>query len=397
MMKKLLIMTLLALAMLTLAPTQRAGATGDKTEAGAEPPIAAAAPGDGGGPGAITAADIEKSQAEALKTDKLEDALPQGGRDMLGSFTVTDSLDLEKGTQKILKNLSENFGGVFSDALKSAVIILLIAVLCGIVSSAFESASKYAVLAGILAISAVSVSNVNTFVGLGGKTLDDMNTFSKMLLPTLTASAAASGAVTSAAAKYAATALFMDVLMTLSKNVVMPIIYAYTAASIAEAALGGEGLSGASSLLKWLAKTIMTVAMLLFVAYLSLTGVVSGSVDAATTKALKSAISTVLPVVGSIIADASESVLAGASILRNAIGIFGLLAVLGTCLLPFLRLGANYLLYKAAAGLSAAVADSRITRLVNAISAAFGMMLGLVGATALMLFISIISVIKVVM
>ena len=105
----------------------------------------------------------------------------------------------------------------------------------------------------------------------------------------------------------------------------------------------------------------------------------------------------VLPVVGSIIADASESVLAGASILRNAIGIFGLLAVLGTCLLPFLRLGANYLLYKAAAGLSAAVADSRITRLVNAISAAFGMMLGLVGATALMLFISIISVIKVVM
>jgi stage III sporulation protein AE len=135
--------------------------------------------------------------------------------------------------------------------------------------------------------------------------------------------------------------------------------------------------------------------MLLFVAYLSLTGVISAATDAVTTKALKTTIQTVLPVVGSIIADASETVLAGASILRNAVGIFGLLAVVATCLLPFLRLAANYLLYKAAAGLAGAIADSRITKLVNAVSTAFGMMLGLVGASALMLFISIISVIRV--
>jgi stage III sporulation protein AE len=168
------------------------------------------------------------------------------------------------------------------------------------------------------------------------------------------------------------------------------------AASIAEAALGGDGLTGASNLLKWLAKTVMLVVMLLFIAYLSLTGVISGSTDAATTKAVKTTIQTVLPVVGSIIADASETVLAGAAILRHALGIFGFLAVAATCAVPFLRLGVNYLLYKAAAGLAAAIADSRITKLVNAVSTAFGMIMGLVGASALMLFISIISVIKVV-
>jgi len=145
-----------------------------------------------------------------------------------------------------------------------------------------------------------------------------------------------------------------------------------------------------------MARTIMLAVVLLFVAYLSLTGVISGTTDAVTTKALKTTISTVLPVVGSIIADASETVLAGASILRNAIGIFGVLAVAATCIYPFLHLGVNYLLYKAAAGLSGAIADGRITKLVNSVSAAFGMMLGLVGASALMLFISIISVIKVV-
>jgi stage III sporulation protein AE len=343
----------------------------------------------------ITAEDIQQSQAEALDTAKLESALPEDAGSMLGDMKITDSLDLSGGVKKLLEGVQNGIGEAITGGLKSAAVILMIAILCSTVSTAFEGGAKYAILAGVLAISAVSVLNVNAFIGLGSKTLDDMNTFSKMLLPTLTGAAAASGAITSAAAKYAATVLFMDIMMSVSKNIIVPLIYAYIATSIAEAALGGEGLAGASNLLKWLTKTVMMGIVLLFVAYLSLTGVISGTTDAVTTKALKTTISTVLPVVGSIIADASETVLAGASILRNAIGIFGFLAVAATCLFPFLHLGVNYLLYKAAAGLSGAIADGRITRLVNAVSTAFGMMLGLVGASALMLFMSIISVIKV--
>lgn len=353
-------------------------------------------PDDSGKTAGITAEDVQNTQADVLETDKLEKALSEDAEKMLGDMKITDSLDLSGGVQKLLTGLQSELGNIVTSGLKSAALILMIAILCSTVSTAFEGGAKYAVLAAVLAISALSVSNVHSFIGLGGRTLDELNTFSKMLLPTLTTAAAASGAITSAAAKYAATALFMDILMTVSQSVVMPLIYAYTATSIAEAALGGDGLSGASNLIKWLGRTIMIGIVLIFLAYLSLTGVISGTTDAVTTKALKTTISTVLPVVGSIIADASETVLAGASILRNAIGIFGFLAVAATCLFPFLHLGVNYLLYKAAAGLSGAIADGKIAKLVNSVSTAFGMMLGLVGASALMLFMSIISVVKVV-
>ncbi len=375
-MKKMLIVFALALALaLVLAPPT--SAIGDTSD---EP---------------MSAEDVQDEQAEALDTDGLQNALPDDAADTLDGLKVTDSLDLSGGVQKLYDTLRANIGDVLSRGLKSAAAILMIAILCSVVGAAFEGGAKYALLAGILAIAAVSVSNINTFIGLGGKTLEELNTYSKVLLPTLTAAAAASGAVTSAAAKYAATALFMDMLMSVSRNIIVPLIYAYTATSIAEAALGGDSLSGASNLLKWLSRTIMTIIMLLFIAYLSLTGVISGATDAVTAKALKTTISTVLPVVGGIISDAAETVLAGASILKNAVGIFGLLAVAATCLLPFLRLGVNYLLYKAAAGMSGAIADSRISKLVGAVGTAFGMMLGLVGASGLMLFISIISVIKV--
>ncbi|HHT16991.1 MAG TPA: stage III sporulation protein AE [Papillibacter sp.] len=334
--------------------------------------------------------------AEELKTDRLEDALPDDARDLLGNFSVSDATNPKKGLGTLLSALGGRARQALTAGLKNAIVVMLTALLCGMLTASFDNAGRYAVLAGVLAISMLSIQNVGSFVGLGREVLNELNLFTKALLPTLTSAAAASGAVTSAAAKYAAAALFMDILMTASHNIVIPIIYAFTATSVAEAALGGEGLTGASNLLKWLGKTTMSFIMLLFVAYLSITGVISASTDAAAVKAMKTTIQTVLPVVGSIIADASDTVLAGAQILRNAIGVFGFIAVAATCAGPFIVVGVHYLAYKAAAGLAASASDGRITKLIANVSAAFGMILGLIGCSALMLYISIISVIRMV-
>jgi stage III sporulation protein AE len=328
----------------------------------------------------ITAGEIEEAQTEALDTEGLADALPEEAGETLDGLDVRDSLNFESGVEKLYKGIADNIGGILTGGLKSAGLILIIAILCSTVSAAFESGAKYALLAGVLAISAVSVFNINAFIGLGSKTLDDMNTFSKMLLPTLTAAATAGGAVTSAAAKYAATTLFLDILMTVSKNVVVPLIYAFTATSVAEAALGGDGLAGVSGLLKWLARPIMTIMMLLFITYLSLTGVISGAADAVTARALKTTISTVLPVVGGIISDAAETVLAGANILKNAVGIFGLLAVGGDVPVPFSAPSASTICcIRPPRASPARFPDARISKLVGAVGTAFGMMLGFVG------------------
>lgn len=349
------------------------------------------------GIGPAAAVDVEQAQREALDTDRLEDALSGEGKELLEGVTVQDSLSVDKGRNKLMNGLSGKIGDILKRGIRNAALVVMTAFLCSVVRLTFgDGGANYAVLAGVLAISALSLSSVSSFLSLCTDTLDEMQAFSRMLLPTLTAAAAASGAITSAAAKYAATVLLMDVFMTVAKNVVMPLIFAYTATSIAEAAVGGEALSGTSSLIKWLAKTMITVIVLAFIAYLSITGIISGATDAAAVRVTKVTLSTVLPVVGSIIADAADSVLAGASILRNAVGIFGLLAVIAICVIPFIRLGVNYLLYKAAGGLTATMADGRITKLVSAIGTAFGLLMGLLGTYAVMLYISVISVIRVV-
>jgi stage III sporulation protein AE len=341
------------------------------------------------------AVDIMEEQSDSVGADELPGALPGDARDILGGFTVTDALDADAGLNRIFSSIGDRLKGLIAPSLTSAAVIVAAAVLSGLFTSVFtDKSSNYAVLAGIFAVSAVSVSSVNTFIGLASRTLDDMDSFSRMLLPCLTAASASSGAFTGAAVKYAATVLFMDVLMSLLRSVIMPLIYTYCAISIAEAAVGSEALSGAAALVKWLMKTALSVFVLAFVAYVSITGIIAASTDAVAVRTAKVAISTVLPVVGGILADAADTVLSGASILRNAIGIFGLLAVAAMCISPFIRMGAHYLLFKAAAGLSGAVADKRISKLVDSFAAAFGITLAASGACAAMLFVSIVSTIK---
>lgn len=331
---------------------------------------------------------------QEVETGELEAALPEEARDILGGMEVDG--DGEKGLDSLIGELKENGLGIFKTALKSGVMILTIVLLCALAASAMEEggAKDTVNLCGAIAVSAVAVDNVSSFIGLGMATINTLSDFSKALLPTLCAASVSAGAFTSASAKYAATALFMDVLLTLGTRVIMPIIGAYLAAVIAGAALGKDTLSRVANMLKWICTTVLTLLVMAFTGYLSLTGIISGKTDEVAARMTKTALGTVLPVVGDIISDAAGTLVAGAGILRNSIGIFGLLAVTAVCLTPFLKLGAHFLVYKGTAALSEALTDKRMSELISGVGTAFGMVLGLVGAAGIMLFISVISSMK---
>ncbi|MDR2605754.1 MAG: stage III sporulation protein AE [Oscillospiraceae bacterium] len=284
---------------------------------------------------------------------------------------------------------------VFGMALRSAAITLIIAILTGTAQTLSEKGNDHTIdLAGVLAISLLALGDSRAYFGLGRETLTALNSFSKVLLPALAGAAAASGVPAAAAASYAVTAMFMDILISLSTGVLQPLVYAYLAAEISAAATDSDAMGAVAGFLKWACSTALTVIVLAFVLYLSVTGIVGSAVDVGAIRVTKTVVSTTLPVVGSILTDAAGSVLAGAMTLKNSIGITGMASVLTLCMLPFLHLGAQYLLYKATSKLSAGVAGGRISRLVNGIAGAFGLMLATVGACGLMRFFSLISMLS---
>lgn len=246
-------------------------------------------------------------------------------------------------------------------------------------------------LAGALSVTMASAGSLDSLMGLGAGTIDTMSVFSKVLLPTLAAATASAGALGTATVQQVTTVFFVDLLLQLIHGLLLPLAYLYIGVLTAGAMLSDGRLSSLAEMLKKAVTWTLSASLIVFTVYLSIARVISGSADSAAVKVAKAAISGTVPVVGGILSDAAETVLAGAGLLKNTIGVFGLLAVLAICALPFLQLGIQYLLYKLAAFLAGTMGPPGLCKLIDGLAGAFGLILGMTGTCALLLLVSILS------
>lgn len=335
------------------------------------------------------------TQAAELPRD-LTSALPEGAEYLLDGIDPSDPQGFSGGVGQILERVCDQAGTILRQRVRGAASVLLVVVLCGAVDGFYQGAGSKKVtvflpMVGALSVTLLTAGSLDSLIGLGAETIGELNVFSKALLPTLAAATAASGAVTTATFQQVATVFLADLLMELIDGLLMPLVYLYIGTLTASCCLPENRLAPIAEGLKKIITWILTTALLLFTVYLSVARVISGGLDGATVKMAKAAISGVVPVVGGIIAEASETVLAGAGLLKNTIGVFGMLAILAACAYPFLQLGIQYLLYKLTAFLAAAVGAPSLCKLIDGLGGAFGLVLGMTGSCALLLLISVLS------
>ena len=323
---------------------------------------------------------------------EVRDALPAAAEE------ITEELEDPASLSEGLSRLWDRALGYVEEAVRQSigggVVLLAAAVLCALTEECMDAAGgkvHFVPMAGALAITLAAAGSVKTMMGLGQETVEELNTFSKALLPTLAAVSAISGGAVGATLRQIATVFFADLLLGLIHGLLMPMVYLYAGALAAGCCLADKRLTAVAELLKTVCTKLLTAALLAFTLYLTVGGIFAGTVDSARVRVTKTAISGMIPVVGGIIAEASETVLAGAGLLKGAIGVFGLLGVLALCAYPFLQLGIQYLLYKLTAFLASVIGDTELCGLIGGLGGAFGLILGMVGSCALVLLVSILA------
>lgn len=325
------------------------------------------------------------------------------GAELEGFWQAAGSHGVEKETEvgaqvrQLLAGLPRQLKEYFTAGLRTGVSLLAVVILCAL-GEGMEGGQGRGLpltrLAGAMAITALTMTDVDTLIGLGRDTIHRMEVFSTVLLPAMAVLTALSGSVTAGALGQGAAVFFYGLLVKAMDSLFVPLVYAYVAVSCAGAATGNPGLERLAQAVKSVITGLLTAVLLLFVGYLTAGGAVAGSVDLSRIKTARLAISRAIPVVGGILADASEAVLAGAGSLKGSVGGAGLAVVLAICLGPFLHLAAQYLIYKGTAALCALVARPELTRLIDAIGGAFGLILGMTGAGALILLVSIVTAVR---
>ena len=241
---------------------------------------------------------------------------------------------------------------------------------------------------GATAIATVMFQNVDSMIRLASDAIHEICEYGKLLCPVMTMSLAAQGGITTSAALYTGTTVFITIMSMLVSKVLVPMAYIFLIFSVCHCALETEALKKISETVKgamsWLLKTLLIVST----SYMSITGVVSGTTDAATLKAAKVTISSVVPVVGGILSDASDAVLVSIGVLKNAAGIYGILAVLAVFAGPFVKVGVQFLVLKITAGICGIFGEKHLTALIEEFSAAMGLLLGMVAACCMLVLFS---------
>lgn len=334
--------------------------------------------------------------------EEITDAMPDSAKELLeDTDKVENFTSLGDGLSGLWERTCKLLAVTVQDSLGGVVLIMSAILLCSLAEDCFGAAGGGRMLdpvplVGTMVILLAVGSNMKSLMGLGEQTIEELDIFSKALLPTLSAAAAAGGCAVSASVRQVATVFFSDLLISLIRSLLLPLVWVFVALSAADAILPAGRLGGIAQGLHKAATWLLSGSLLLFTGYLSLSGAFASSADSLTLRMARSAIGTAIPVVGGIISDAADTILAGAGVLRQSVGIVGTLTILATCILPFLKLGVQYLLLKLSAFFAAAVAPEPLVKLLHALSSAFGLVLGMTGATAAMLLISVASSVKVV-
>lgn len=249
-------------------------------------------------------------------------------------------------------------------------------------------------LAGVAAVSVLLLEPSASLIALGLETVQELRDYGKLLLGVMASALAARGGVTASTALYVGTAFFDTLLGAAVTAVFVPMLWMYLALSIAHGAVGEAVLDRLRKLLRWLMEWALKLTLYIFTGYMAITGVVSGSADAAAGKAAKIAISGAVPVVGGILSDAADAVLLSAATLGSGAGIWGILTVLALFCLPAIRIGCQYLLLKVTAAVGESLGGFRCAAVAGDFAGMLGLLMALVSTQTVLLLISTVSFLR---
>lgn len=334
--------------------------------------------------------------AESFGVAAVSDAVSEETEEISGRLTIDGSYDADSAMKRLWNKLCEELKSSLRAELGTAAALIAISFFCAVCSSLCtdRGSAEFASVCGCCGAVYITLNSTQNVLDRSLSAIIQLSDYSKAALPVLFTASAAGGAAISASGRYAASSLALDVMMSAAQSVIIPLICAYLALSVSLSVFENAFIKAVSLFFRKLTVTLMTAMTIAFCGYIAVTGLVSGSADAVAVRTAKTVLSTSLPVVGGIISDAAGAVLSAAGVVKNSVGVFSLIVVCGLCISPFAVLSVKMTVYKLASSISETAPNRRLATLLDNIGTAMGMLTGMVGSFAVMLFISLVSGIR---
>lgn len=257
--------------------------------------------------------------------------------------------------------------------------------------SAFEQSTvaKLAHSVGLLSLLTVALSSFTLALNTGREAIGNMVGFMQSLIPVLLTLLAALGNLTSVALLHPVIYLSLNILGTLTQNVVFPLIFCSAILGIITQLSERFQVSRLADLFRDGSVLLLGLFLTIFTGILAVQGVAGAVTDGVGLRTARFLTGAFVPVVGGILSDAVDVVLGCSLFIKNAVGIVGVLAIFFLCTIPVIKILAAAVMYRLAGALLQPVGARELSDSLHLMGNHLFLVFGAVIAVGLMFFIAL--------
>lgn len=301
-------------------------------------------------------------------------------------------------------NIFSLFQNILGDEIRTSISIMVSVIIIIVIHSIFKSitenlgnssSSKVVYFIGYLVIVTLAIDSFLSILDLSKNTIKNMTDFMNLLIPLLTTLMLTTGCITTSSIIQPILVFLVSFIGNFINNFLLPILLVSISLGVVSNISDKTQIDKLSKILKSSIVWVLGIILTIFTCLLSLEGTLSSSVDGLTSKTAKAAVSNFIPVVGKIMGDSVETVIGCGNILKNSVGVIGVIIIVGIIIKPLIKILVLWISFLLTSAISETVADGKIVKVISQIADSYKILLAIVLSVSIMFIIGITLVLKI--
>ncbi|MGZ7443886.1 stage III sporulation protein AE [Paenibacillus sp. TH7-28] len=342
-------------------------------------------------------------QAEELPTDQVETYWQQLMKDYGGFFPdqklpsfmdmllqQDQSFSLRTGLTGLMKYMWHEV--LYNGRILVTIVLLSIfSMILETLQTAFErkQVSKVAYSICYLVILVLAINSFHVAITYATKAIGGMIDFMMAMVPLLFTLLASMGGAVTVTVTHPLVVFMVHAVGTAVHTIVFPLLFFSAVLHIVSSLSDKYKLTQLADLLRTISMALLGVLLTVFLGVISVKGIAGSVTDGVTLRAAKYLTGNFVPVVGKVFADATDTVISASLLVKNSIGLVGVIILLFLCAFPAIKIITLALIFNLSAAVMQPLGESPIVTCLETIGKSMLYVFAALAAVGLMFFLAI--------
>ncbi|EOS58102.1 stage III sporulation protein AE [Paenibacillus barengoltzii] len=275
--------------------------------------------------------------------------------------------------------------------LVTIVLLSIFSMILETLQTAFErkQVSKVAYSICYMVILVLAINSFHVAITYATNAISGMIDFMMAMVPLLFTLLASLGNAVTVTVTHPLVVFMVHAVGTAVHTVVFPLLFFSAVLHIVSSLSDKYKLTQLANLLRTVSMALLGVLLTVFLGVISVKGIAGSVADGVTLRAAKYLTGNFVPVVGKVFADATDTVISASLLVKNSIGLVGVIILLFLCAFPAIKIITLALIFNLAAAVMQPLGDSPVIACLETIGKSMLYVFAALAAVGMMFFLAI--------